>query len=223
MSWQSLLAAEKQQDYFVHLLQQVQQARLEGQVIYPPEADMFAAFDLTPLAQLKVVILGQDPYHGPNQAHGLAFSVRAGVRVPPSLKNIYKELANEYPDFVIPEHGCLHSWAKQGVLLLNTVLTVVATKPNSHKQLGWQRFTDHVIEQINNHCQGVIFLLWGANAESKAKLIDAQRHIILTAPHPSPLSAYRGFFGCDHFKLTNGYLTEQGKTAINWQLPAAIT
>lgn len=222
MSWQQLLAAEKQQEYFVQLLQKVQQARLAGQVIYPPQSDMFAAFKLTNLAQLKVVILGQDPYHGPNQAHGLAFSVRSGVKIPPSLRNIYKELALEYDDFIIPEHGHLTAWAEQGVLLLNTVLSVVATKPNSHKKLGWQRFTDHVIEQINQHCEGIVFLLWGANAEKKVKLIDRQRHLILTAPHPSPLSAHRGFFGCNHFKQTNQYLSQQGKTAINWQLPAVL-
>jgi uracil-DNA glycosylase len=222
MAWQRLLAAEKQQEYFVQILNTVKQARLSGQVIYPPEADMFAAFKLTPLEQLKVVILGQDPYHGPNQAHGLAFSVRPGVRVPPSLKNIYKELALEYADFQIPEHGCLQHWAEQGVLLLNTVLTVVATKANSHKNLGWQRFTDHVIAQISQHCQGVIFLLWGTNAEKKAKLIDPARHVILTAPHPSPLSAYRGFLGCDHFKLTNQHLQQQGKVGINWQLPVKL-
>lgn len=223
MSWQQLLSAEKQQDYFVQLLQQVQQARLDGQVIYPPQSDMFAAFKLTDVSQLKVVILGQDPYHGPNQAHGLAFSVRPGVKIPPSLRNIYKELALEYDDFIIPEHGHLTAWAEQGVLLLNTVLSVVATKPNSHKKLGWQRFTDHVIEQISRHCQGVVFLLWGANAEKKAKLIDSNRHLILTAPHPSPLSAHRGFLGCEHFKQTNQYLVQQGKTAINWQLPLTIT
>lgn len=222
MSWQQLLAAEKQQDYFVQLLQTVKQARLSGKVIYPPEADMFAAFKLTPLEQLKVVILGQDPYHGPNQAHGLAFSVRPGVRVPPSLRNIYKELALEYADFQIPEHGCLQHWAKQGVLLLNTVLTVEATKPNSHKQLGWQRFTDKVIAQISQHCEGVIFLLWGGHAEKKIKLIDASRHVILTGPHPSPLSAYRGFFGCNHFKQANHFLQQQGKTVIDWQLTKTI-
>ncbi|MGI5308557.1 uracil-DNA glycosylase [Rheinheimera sp. WS51] len=222
MTWQALLAAEKQQDYFVQLLQDVHQARLAGQVIYPPQTQMFAAFKLTPLQQLKVVILGQDPYHGPNQAHGLAFSVRPGVKVPPSLRNIYKELALEYDNFTIPEHGHLTAWAEQGVLLLNTVLSVVATKPNSHKKLGWQRFTDHVIGQINSHCTGVVFLLWGANAEKKANLIDGKRHLVLTAPHPSPLSAHRGFFGCDHFKQANNYLVQQGKTAINWQLAPVL-
>ncbi|MEO3864061.1 uracil-DNA glycosylase [Rheinheimera fenheensis] len=218
MSWQQLLGPEKSQPYFVDTLNQVKQARLAGQVIYPPEADVFNAFKLTELDNLKVVLLGQDPYHGPNQAHGLAFSVRKGVRVPPSLQNMYKELALEYPDFQIPQHGCLEDWAKQGVLLLNTVLTVVATQANSHRHLGWERFTDQVIAQINSHCSGVVFLLWGSHAQKKGRLIDRQRHFVLEAPHPSPLSAHRGFLGCGHFKQANELLVKQGKAPINWQL-----
>ena len=218
MPWQQLLGQEKQQPYFTQTLAQVEQARANGQVIYPPQADVFNAFKLTELENLKVVILGQDPYHGPNQAHGLAFSVRKGVRVPPSLQNMYKELALEYADFQIPAHGCLEAWAKQGVLLLNTVLTVVATQPNSHRHLGWEHFTDQVISAISSQCQGVVFLLWGSHAQKKGRLVDRQRHHILEAPHPSPLSAYRGFFGCDHFKQANKLLVEQGKTPINWQL-----
>ncbi|NRQ40975.1 uracil-DNA glycosylase [Rheinheimera sp. YQF-2] len=218
MSWQQLLGEEKQQPYFVAALEQVKQARLAGQVIYPPEADVFNAFKLTSPDNLKVVILGQDPYHGPNQAHGLAFSVRHGVRTPPSLQNMYKELALEDPEFRIPEHGCLEAWAKQGVLLLNTVLTVVATQPNSHRKLGWEQFTDKVIAQIDAQCRGIIFLLWGSHAQKKGRLIDRQRHYVLEAPHPSPLSAHRGFLGCGHFKQANELLVKQGKTPVNWQL-----
>jgi uracil-DNA glycosylase len=218
MPWPQLLAQEKKQSYFAEILDQLTQARLAGQVIYPPQNDVFNAFKLTTLDNLKVVILGQDPYHGPNQAHGLAFSVRHGVRIPPSLQNMYKELALEYADFEIPAHGCLENWAKQGVLLLNTVLTVVATQPNSHRHLGWQQFTDAVIEQISSQCHGVVFLLWGAHAQKKGRLIDKQRHHILHAPHPSPLSAHRGFLGCNHFKQANELLVKQGKAPINWQL-----
>ncbi|MEH8016116.1 uracil-DNA glycosylase [Rheinheimera muenzenbergensis] len=218
MSWQQLLGEEKQQDYFIATLETVKQARLAGQVIYPPEADVFNAFKLTAPDQLKVVILGQDPYHGPNQAHGLAFSVRSGVRVPPSLQNMYKELALEYPDFQIPAHGCLEAWAKQGVLLLNTVLTVVATQANSHRHLGWEQFTDKVIAQISSHCSGIVFLLWGSHAQKKGRFIDRQRHHVLEAPHPSPLSAHRGFLGCGHFKQANALLQQQGKSPVDWQL-----
>lgn len=218
MSWQQLLGAEKSQAYFIDTLAQIKQARLAGQVIYPPEADVFNAFKLTELDQLKVVILGQDPYHGPNQAHGLAFSVRKGVRVPPSLQNMYKELALEYPDFQIPGHGCLERWAEQGVLLLNTVLTVVATQANSHRHLGWEQFTDNVIAQISSQCSGIVFLLWGAHAQKKGRFIDRQRHYVLEAPHPSPLSAHRGFLGCGHFKQANELLQQQGKSPIHWQL-----
>lgn len=218
MAWQQLLAEEKQQPYFIETLEQVKQARLAGQVIYPPEADVFNAFKLTTPDNLKVVILGQDPYHGPNQAHGLAFSVREGVRIPPSLQNIYKELALEYADFDIPAHGCLARWAEQGVLLLNTVLTVVATQPNSHRHLGWEQFTDKVIAQINSQLNGIVFMLWGSHAQKKGRFIDRQRHFVLQAPHPSPLSAHRGFLGCGHFKQTNTLLEQQGKSPINWQL-----
>jgi uracil-DNA glycosylase len=218
MPWPQLLAQQKQQAYFAEILDRVAQARLAGQVIYPPQNDVFNAFKLTTLENLKVVILGQDPYHGPNQAHGLAFSVRPGVRIPPSLQNMYKELALEYADFQMPVHGCLENWATQGVLLLNTVLTVVATQPNSHRHLGWEQFTDAVIEQISSQCHGVVFLLWGAHAQKKGRLIDKQRHHILQAPHPSPLSAHRGFLGCNHFKQANELLVKQGKTPINWQL-----
>ncbi|MDX3774691.1 uracil-DNA glycosylase [Chromatiaceae bacterium AAb-1] len=216
--WQDIIGAEKSQPYFIDTIQQVKEARAAGQVIYPPEADVFNAFRLTEFANLKVVIIGQDPYHGPNQAHGLAFSVRHGVPVPPSLQNMYKELSLEYPDFTIPAHGCLEGWAKQGVLLLNTVLTVIATQPNSHRHLGWELFTDKVISQISSHSQDIVFLLWGSHAQKKGRLIDAHKHHILTAPHPSPLSAHRGFFGCGHFLAANTILQRIGKTPINWQV-----
>ncbi len=218
ISWHDVIGAEKQQSYFQQTMDAVKQARAAGEVIYPPEADVFNAFRYTEFNQLKVVILGQDPYHGPNQAHGLSFSVRPGVPVPPSLTNMYKELALEYPDFVVPQHGYLESWARQGVLLLNTVLTVVANQPNSHRHLGWETFTDNVIKAISQHAEPVVFLLWGSHAIKKQQLIDKSRHHVLTAPHPSPLSAHRGFLGCGHFASANQLLLQMGKTPIDWRL-----
>ncbi|MBU1439615.1 MAG: uracil-DNA glycosylase [Gammaproteobacteria bacterium] len=218
LSWHDVIGAEKSQPYFQQIIDAVKQARVVGEVIYPPEADVFSAFKLTDFAHLKVVIIGQDPYHGPNQAHGLSFSVRPGVAIPPSLRNMYKELALEYPDFQMPKHGCLESWATQGVLLLNTVLTVVANQPNSHRHLGWEQFTDNVIRAISDKAEPVVFLLWGSHAMKKQKLIDSDKHHILTAPHPSPLSAHRGFLGCGHFMAANQWLQAQGKTAIDWQV-----
>lgn len=218
LSWHDVIGAEKSQRYFQQTIEAVKQARAGGEVIYPPEADVFSAFKLTDFANLKVVIIGQDPYHGPNQAHGLSFSVRPGVAIPPSLRNMYKELALEYPDFQMPKHGCLESWATQGVLLLNTVLTVVANQPNSHRHLGWEQFTDNVIRAISTKSEPVVFLLWGSHAIKKQKLIDANKHHILTAPHPSPLSAHRGFLGCGHFAAANQWLVAQGKVAIQWQV-----
>ncbi|MEE2001052.1 uracil-DNA glycosylase [Alkalimonas sp. MEB108] len=219
LEWQDVIGAEKEQPYFQQIMQQVQQARASGQVIYPPEKEAFTAFKLTRFADLKVVILGQDPYHGPNQAHGLAFSVRPGVAVPPSLRNMYKELALEYPDYQIPNHGYLKAWAEQGVLLLNTALTVVANQANSHRELGWEQFTDKVIAGVSAQAEHVVFLLWGSHAIRKASLINRQQHTVLTAPHPSPLSAYRGFFGCNHFMQANEALKAHGQTPIQWQLP----
>ena len=218
LSWHDVIGAEKSQPYFQQTVDAVKQARAAGEVIYPPEADVFSAFKLTDFSNLKVVIIGQDPYHGPNQAHGLSFSVRPGVAIPPSLRNMYKELALEYPDFQMPKHGCLESWATQGVLLLNTVLTVVATQPNSHRHLGWEQFTDNVIRAISNKSEPVVFLLWGSHAIKKQKLIDGSKHHILTAPHPSPLSAHRGFLGCGHFAAANAWLAAQGKSVIQWQV-----
>lgn len=217
-TWSQLIAQEQQQPYLQQTLDFVEQERAAGKVIYPPASDVFNAFEYTPLNQVKVVMLGQDPYHGPNQAHGLCFSVLPGVKVPPSLRNMYKELTSDIEGFVTPDHGCLTSWAEQGVLMMNTVLTVEAGKAHSHAKLGWETFTDKVIQTVNEQCEGVVFLLWGAHAQKKGAAIDPNRHHILTAAHPSPLSAYRGFFGCQHFSKTNQLLEQQGKTPINWKV-----
>lgn len=220
-TWHDVLATEKEQPYFIETLKMVAQERAAGVTVYPPKEDVFNAFRLTELGDVKVVILGQDPYHGPNQAHGLAFSVRPGVAVPPSLLNMYKELEQDIPGFTRPNHGFLESWAKQGVLLLNTVLTVEAGKAHSHARFGWETFTDRVIAVINEQRENVVFLLWGSHAQKKGSIIDTQRHHVLKAPHPSPLSAHRGFFGCKHFSRTNEILAQQGETPIDWtpQLP----
>ncbi|TDR51030.1 uracil-DNA glycosylase [Halomonas ventosae] len=187
-------------------------------VIYPHSADWFRAFDLTPLDRVKVVILGQDPYHGPNQAHGLCFSVRPGVRVPPSLVNIYKELQADV-GFTPVDHGNLESWARQGVLLLNTSLTVEQGNAGSHRGKGWETFTDRAIATVSEHAESSVFLLWGSPARKKKALVDTSRHLVLESPHPSPLSAHRGFFGNHHFSRTNAFLVEQGREPIDWQLP----
>ena len=217
-TWADILGQEKQQAYFQQIMQFVEQQRAAGKTIYPPKQDVFNAFKLTALDKVKVVILGQDPYHGPNQAHGLCFSVLKGVKTPPSLVNIYKELATDIPDFSIPQHGCLQSWAEQGVLLLNTVLTVEQGQAHSHAKIGWEQFTDAVIRQLSEHCENIVFLLWGSHAQKKGAVIDRQKHHILSAPHPSPLSAHRGFLGCKHFSQTNQILYQQGKTPIDWQV-----
>ncbi|MGL5121243.1 MAG: uracil-DNA glycosylase [Plesiomonas shigelloides] len=217
LNWSDVIGAEKQQPYFLDTMAYVAAERAAGKEIYPPEHDVFNAFRYTPFEQVKVVILGQDPYHGPNQAHGLCFSVQPGVPVPPSLVNMYKELAQDIAGFQIPQHGYLKSWADQGVLLLNTVLTVERGQAHSHAKLGWETFTDRVIATVNEHREGVIFLLWGAHAQKKGRIIDRQRHHVLTAPHPSPLSAHRGFLGCRHFSQTNQLLAQQNLPAIDWQ------
>lgn len=217
LNWSDVIGAEKQQPYFLDTMAYVAAERAAGKEIYPPEHDVFNAFRYTPFEQVKVVILGQDPYHGPNQAHGLCFSVQPGVPVPPSLVNMYKELAQDIAGFQIPQHGYLKSWADQGVLLLNTVLTVERGQAHSHAKLGWETFTDRVIAAVNEHRQGVVFLLWGAHAQKKGRIIDRQRHHVLTAPHPSPLSAHRGFLGCRHFSQTNQLLAQQNLAAIDWQ------
>lgn len=218
MDWQQLLGDEKRSPYFQDTLKYVNERIRAGVTVYPPKADIFNAFRFTPLEQVKVVILGQDPYHGPNQAHGLCFSVKSPCPPPPSLQNIFIELTNSVPGFIAPSHGNLTHWANQGVLLLNTVLTVERGQAHSHAHLGWERFTDAVIRGISTHCHGVIFLLWGSHAGKKAGLIDGSRHQVLRAPHPSPLSAHKGFFGCNHFAKVNDMLRHQGKSAIDWRL-----
>lgn len=214
-TWQSLLAGEKTQAYFHKILEFLDKERAAGKLIYPPQKDVFNALKLTAFADVQVVIIGQDPYHGPKQAHGLAFSVQPGLPPPPSLQNIFLELENDL-NCPLPKSGCLEHWAKQGVLLLNTVLTVEAGKPQSHAKIGWQQFTDKVIECLNEHTQGIVFLLWGAPAQQKARIINPFKHRILTAPHPSPLSAHRGFLGCKHFSKTNELLKQMGRQPIIW-------
>ena len=217
-TWADILGQEKQQPYFQQIMQFVESERAVGKTIYPPKQDVFNAFSLTELSKIKVVILGQYHYHGPNQAHGLCFSVLPSVKTPPSLVNIYKELASDITGFIIPQHGFLQSWAEQGVLLLNTVLTVEQANAHSHAKIGWEQFTDAVIKQVSEHCEGLVFLLWGSHAQKKGSVINEQKHHVLKAPHPSPLSAYRGFLGCKHFSQTNQILQQQGSTAINWQI-----
>ena len=217
--WSGFLQSELQQPYMLQTLDYVTKRREEGVAVYPPEQQVFSAFDATELNNIRVVILGQDPYHGEGQAHGLCFSVLPEVKkLPPSLKNMYKELATDITGFTIPAHGYLQSWAEQGVFLLNTVLTVEQGQAHSHKHLGWEQFTDNVIAHINEHCEGVVFILWGAHAQKKGKSINSARHHILKGPHPSPLSAHRGFFGCQHFSKTNDLLQSQGNKPINWQV-----
>ncbi len=189
-----------------------------GKQIYPPGRQIFAAFEHTPFDAVKVVILGQDPYHGPGQAHGLCFSVQPGVRVPPSLDNIFKEIERDL-GVARPDHGCLVPWADRGVLLLNSVLTVERGQAGAHRGRGWEGLTDTAIDTLNREREGVVFLLWGSYAQAKGRLIDASRHLVLRAPHPSPLSAHRGFMGCGHFSSANQYLEEHGQGAVDWSLP----
>lgn len=216
VTWSDVLASEKEQPYFRELIDRVRVAREQGKVIYPPANDVFNAFRLTELGDIKVVILGQDPYHGIGQAHGLSFSVPEGIALPPSLKNIFKALQHDFPGYQPPRHGDLTAWAKQGVFLLNTVLTVEQGQAHSHAKWGWQAFTRNVMKRINHERQGVIFMLWGAHAQKQGELIDAARHHILTAVHPSPLSAHRGFLTCGHFKRANELLVQQGLSPIRW-------
>jgi uracil-DNA glycosylase len=217
-SWKAALASEFNKPYFQSLAQQLRQRKAEGKTIYPPGSLIFNAFNSTPFEQVKVVILGQDPYHNPGQAMGLSFSVPKGVRVPPSLRNIYKELATDQ-GISHPEHGDLSYWAEQGVFLLNAMLTVEKNKPASHQKIGWQFFTDAAIQALSRQREHIVFMLWGAFAQRKSVLIDDACHLILKSPHPSPFSADRGFFGCRHFSQANAYLASHGRAPIDWQIP----
>ena len=215
-SWKALLLEEFNQPYFIALKQFLVQEK-KTNVIYPPGNKIFSAFNRTSFDQVKVVILGQDPYHGKGQAHGLCFSVPQGITAPPSLLNIFKELNNDL-DIPNPPHGNLESWADQGVLLLNATLTVRANQAGSHQNKGWENFTDAVIKKISENREGLVFLLWGRYAQAKEQLVNDEKHHILKAAHPSPFSAHSGFFGCRHFSRTNEILEEQGITPINWSL-----
>ena len=219
--WLSYLEPEFKADYMIRLRQFLIDEKLRGASIFPPGNLIFNALNSTPLEKVAVVILGQDPYHGPGQAHGLSFSVPQGVPIPPSLQNIYKELQDDL-GLTPPPHGNLSSWARQGVLLLNAVLTVEAHKAGSHQGKGWEQFTDRVVSVINENLHGVVFMLWGSYAQKKGAVIDRGRHLVLTAPHPSPLSAYRGFLGCRHFSLCNEYLLSQGKQPIDFSLISCL-
>ncbi|MBR9920645.1 MAG: uracil-DNA glycosylase [Bacteroidetes bacterium] len=215
-SWKKVLAPEFDKAYFQQLVAFLKQEKNAGKTIYPPGPLIFNAFNTTPFDKVKVVVLGQDPYHNPGEAMGLSFSVPKGVRVPPSLKNIYKELSADV-DFTIPDHGDLTHWAQQGVFLLNAMLTVQRNKPRSHQKIGWQDFTNAVIQTISEKRTHVVFMLWGRFARNKAELIDSSKHLILEAPHPSPL-ARGGFFDCKHFSKANEYLVANGRKGIEWQL-----
>lgn len=215
-SWRELLTEEFNTPYFKNLEKILTKAYAE-ETVYPPKEDLFAALNLTPFSKVKVVILGQDPYHGPNQANGLSFSVRKGIRLPPSLVNIFKELHDDL-GITPPKDGDLEAWARQGVLLLNNQLTVLAGKPMSHKDIGWNEFTDKIIELINEKKENVVFILWGSPAQKKAKAVDTRKHHVLKSVHPSPLSSYRGFFGSKPFSQTNKFLESKKIKPINWKL-----
>ncbi len=217
--WDKVLEGEFSKDYYLKLRQFLKE-EYTYHTIYPNMYDIFNALKYTSYSDVKVVILGQDPYHGPNQAHGLSFSVQKGIMPPPSLVNIYKEIENEFGVTMPKDYGCLTKWARQGVLLLNTTLTVRAHNANSHKDAGWRIFTDNVIHKLNEREDPVVFLLWGSHSIKKKALIDERKHLVLTSAHPSPLSAYRGFFGCGHFKTANDFLLAKGKTPIDWTIQA---
>lgn len=214
--WKNILKDEFEKTYFIDLMKKLNE-EYKNFTVYPKEDFIFNALNLTPYSETKVVILGQDPYHNPNQAIGLSFSVQDGIKIPPSLVNIYKEIFDDL-NITIPKTGDLTSWAKQGVLLLNTVLTVRENKPNSHKNIGWIEFTDSIIKKLNEHESPIVFILWGNNSLKKSSLITNSRHLILTAAHPSPLSAYKGFFKCKHFSKTNDFLLDNNLTAIDWSI-----
>ncbi|QEE23588.1 uracil-DNA glycosylase [Rhodanobacter glycinis] len=217
-SWKARIGAYLERPEMRALADFLRAEKRAGKVIYPPGPEIFAAFAHTPFDAVRVVILGQDPYHGPGQAHGLCFSVRPGVRPPPSLQNIFKEIARD-PGLPPPDHGCLTPWAERGVLLLNSVLTVEQGRAAAHQGKGWEGFTDAAIDALNREREGIVFLLWGSYAQRKGQLIDRQRHCVLTSVHPSPLSAHRGFIGCGHFSAANQYLESRGLAPIDWSLP----
>jgi len=218
--WAEKISIEYKKPYYRELFNFIKE-EYSKVVVYPPSEDIFNAMHLTPLSKVKCVILGQDPYHEPGQAHGLCFSVKPDIKIPPSLENIYKELHDDI-GFSIPNHGYLEEWAKQGVLLLNTVLTVRAHKAFSHRGKGWEQFTDAIIRTVNEVERPIVFLLWGKPAQEKKALLNNPKHLILEAPHPSPLSAYRGFFGCKHFSKANDFLVQNGETPIDWTLPSEV-
>ncbi|HAU15367.1 MAG: uracil-DNA glycosylase [Alcanivorax sp.] len=217
-SWKQHLLPQFQQDYMHSLRDFLVAQKKAGKVIYPKGDEYFNAFNLTPFDRVKVVMIGQDPYHGPGQAHGLCFSVQKGVRFPPSLQNIFKEIHADL-GLPIPTNGCLTHWAEQGVLLLNAVLTVEQSKAAAHQGKGWEQFTDAAIRELNEKREGIVFMLWGSYAQKKGQIIDQKKHCVLKAPHPSPLSAHRGFFGCRHFSKANQYLEAKGLTPIDWSVP----
>jgi uracil-DNA glycosylase len=216
--WQTLINQEQAKPYFQSLITNIQRQRADGLTIFPSENNVFNAFENVDISEVKVVILGQDPYHGEGQAHGLAFSVLPNIKIPPSLANIYKELCTDIDDFVTPNHGFLQPWAKQGVLLLNAVLTVQQANAHSHAKLGWETFTDAVITELNEQNDHCVFILWGAHAQKKGRNINNGKHLVLAGPHPSPLSSYRGFFGSKPFSQTNTWLASKGLSPIDWRL-----
>lgn len=217
-SWAEPLRDELEKPYLDSIRDFLAAERSLGNIVYPAESDLFRALDLTPLEDVRAVILGQDPYHGPGQAHGLSFSVPPGVRPPPSLVNIFKALQSDL-GIEAAGHGCLEHWARQGVLLLNSVLTVRGGNPGSHAGRGWERFTDAVVALVNKRSEPAVFMLWGSHAQKKAAFVDGDRHLVLKAPHPSPLSAHRGFLGCRHFSAANAFLESRGRERIDWALP----
>jgi uracil-DNA glycosylase len=221
-SWKREIEPEFEKEYMKKLREFLVREKTAGKIIFPKGNEYFNAFNLTPLDDVKIVIIGQDPYHGPGQAHGLCFSVKPGVIQPPSLKNIFKEIYSDL-DIKPPDHGCLIPWAKQGVLLLNSVLTVEKGKAASHQGRGWEHFTDNVISVLNEYHENLVFLLWGSYAQKKGEFIDPSKHYVLKSTHPSPFSAHRGFFGNQHFSKANEYLEKNGKAKIEWQLPDANT
>ena len=221
-SWKARIGDYLQRPEMQALAQFLRAEKQAGKRIYPPGPEIFAAFEHTPFEAVRVVILGQDPYHGSGQAHGLCFSVRPGVRVPPSLENIFKEIQRE-PGIPRPDHGCLTPWAERGVLLLNSVLTVEEGRPGAHANRGWEGFTDAAIDALNRERDGLVFLLWGSYAQRKGQLIDTGRHCVLSSVHPSPLSAHRGFIGCGHFSAANRYLETRGQPPVDWSLRGGFT